>query len=54
MPNTVTAQIVNFLLSIGLDVQLTTFEDDGFLPGIKLERGALLIDESKLAQAWLV
>jgi hypothetical protein len=48
MQNPITAKIVDFLLEIGLDVQSTTFEDDGFLPGIKLERGALLIDESKL------
>lgn len=48
MHNPITAKIVDFLLEIGLDVQSTTFEDDGFLPGIKLERGALLIDESKL------
>jgi hypothetical protein len=48
MQNPITAKIVDFLLEIGLDVQTTTFEDDGFLPGIKLERGALLIDESKL------
>ena len=48
MTNTVTFQIVNFLLEIGLDVQIASFEDDGFLPGIKLERGALLIDEAKL------
>jgi hypothetical protein len=43
-----TEKIVNFLQHIGLEVQITTFEDDGFLPGIKLEHGALLIDESKL------
>jgi hypothetical protein len=48
MHNPITEKIVDFLLEIGLDVQSTTFEDDGFLPGIKLERGALLIDESKL------
>ncbi len=48
MHNSVTKKIVDFLLEIGLDVQSTTFEDDGFLPGIKLERGALLVDEAKL------
>ena len=48
MQNPITAKIVDFLLEIGLDVQSTSFEDDGFLPGIKLEQGALLIDESKL------
>jgi hypothetical protein len=48
MYNPITEKIVDFLLEIGLDVRVTIFEDDGFLPGIKLERGALLVDESKL------
>jgi hypothetical protein len=48
MNNPITAKIMDFLLEIGLEARVTTFEDDGFLPGIKLERGALLIDEAKL------
>jgi hypothetical protein len=42
------AKIVEFLVSIGLKVGLTSGLEYSFLPGIGLKTGALLIDESKL------
>lgn len=43
-----TARIVAFLRSIGLDVESADLGDDGFLPGIAVERGALRYDEARL------
>ena len=46
--NEVTNKIVNFLLEIGLKVKLAVIDDETFLPGIAVDGGALLVDESKL------
>lgn len=43
-----TGQIVAFLREIGLEVQAAELPDDCFLPGIQIERGALLIDSARL------
>lgn len=43
-----TAQIVDFLRSIGLTVQARTLTKRTFLPGIRIERGGLLVDEAAL------
>jgi hypothetical protein len=44
-----TAAIVDFLVEIGIPVEPRELPDDTFLPGIALERGTLLVDESRLA-----
>ena len=46
--NSVTARIADFLNLIGIEVVPDVCEDATFLPGIKVERGRLLVDESKL------
>lgn len=45
---TIIGQIVGFILSIGLKVVPTTIEIDTFLPGILVENGQILFDESRL------
>lgn len=43
-----TATIVDFLQSIGLNVQAGTLSEPNFLPGIRLEAGGLIIDPAQL------
>ena len=40
--------IIAFLLSIGIEVRKGELSEPTFLPGIAIDHGALLIDESKL------
>lgn len=44
----VTATIVDFLRHIGLQVRTAELPDDTFLPGITIERGALVYDPARL------
>jgi hypothetical protein len=46
--NPTTARIVDFLRSIGLTVEARRLTEPTFLPGIRIERGALLVDEAAL------
>lgn len=46
--NPLTAVIADFLVAIGIRVEAAELGDDRFLPGIALERGALLVDEARL------
>jgi hypothetical protein len=46
--NPITTTIVDFLREIGLPVRGASLPDSTFLPGIWIEHGALLIDESRL------
>jgi hypothetical protein len=41
-------KLVNFLVEIGLDVTMVHLQQRTFLPGISVDRGAILIDESRL------
>jgi len=43
------ATIVTFLREIGIDVQLTAFEHNSILPGVCLDQGTMLINQSRLA-----
>ena len=40
--------ILNFLKEIGLEVSLTPFDEESFLPGIMIKDGKLITDISKL------
>jgi hypothetical protein len=44
-----TQRIVGFLRSIGIDVRAGDIESETFLPGVQVEHGTLLVDESRLA-----
>ena len=44
----VTAKIVDFLVEVGLTVRLERIEGPTRLPGIKIERGTLVVDRSRL------
>jgi hypothetical protein len=44
----VTARIVDFLTSIGLDVRTETIQDRTFVPGIVIHHGVLVIDPPQL------
>jgi len=47
--NDITAQaIIAFLRDIGIRVELSSIDDDTFLPGIDVVEGALIVDESRL------
>ncbi|HEX8722923.1 MAG TPA: hypothetical protein VF736_20055 [Pyrinomonadaceae bacterium] len=46
--NPVTNRIAGFLNSIGIEVIPARLGDECFLPGIRVERGRLLVDESRL------
>lgn len=46
--NPLTNKIANFLIEIGLDVIPAQLEDETFLPGILVQNGKLLVDETKL------
>jgi hypothetical protein len=41
-------RIVNFLIKIGIEVTKAPLQQQTFLPGISVDRGAILIDESRL------
>jgi hypothetical protein len=41
-------QILEFLASIGLPVRETPFDKPGFLPGLLIEKGELLLDRARL------
>jgi hypothetical protein len=42
------AKMLDFLTSIGLQVTLATVSNTAFLPGIDIQNGVLIVDESKL------
>jgi Aspartyl/Asparaginyl beta-hydroxylase len=42
------ATIADFLRSIGLDVAIGAFDGEGAVPGIRIEQGTLVVDESRL------
>jgi len=44
----VASLIVDFLREIGLDVQVRTLTEPTFLPGIRIERGGLVVDPARL------
>lgn len=44
-----TSRIAEFLNAIGIEVVPARLESEGFLPGIVVERGRLLVDETKLS-----
>lgn len=44
----VTAKIVNFLRSIGLEIELCPLDDPTFLPGLTFKNGKILVDTGKL------
>lgn len=46
--NELTAGIVSFLVEIGLEVEPAALDEQTFLPGIRVRRGVILIDEEKL------
>ena len=46
--NSLTTGIVEFLTAIGIEVVPTRLEGDGFLPGILVEGGRLLVEEARL------
>jgi hypothetical protein len=46
--NPLTARIVDFLRAIGIEVVLTSFKEATFLPGILVDKGRLLVDDSRL------
>lgn len=43
-----TERIARFLTEIGLEVKHACWEEETFLPGIKLQAGCLLVDEARL------
>ena len=46
--NELTARIVNFLIELGLEVKAAVIREETFLPGISVNCGVILIDESRL------
>jgi len=46
--NPITKTILHFLNEIGINTIASKFEDETVLPGIKIEKGKMFIDESKL------
>lgn len=46
--NPISDRIADFLVDIGLNVRPMTLEESTFLPGIKIDRGSLRVDESRL------
>src|SRR5947209_19755915 len=46
--NPITSKIVEFLTAVGIEIVPTRLSGECFLPGIRVESGSLLIDESKL------
>lgn len=46
--NPLTLQITDFISGIGIPVQTGEIPDDVFLPGILIDKGVLVVDETKL------
>lgn len=46
--NPITATLVDFIRSIGLDVRQGELPEPTFLPGIQIEHGGLLVDDARL------
>lgn len=46
--NNIFRQIVDFLAEIGIEVQIRSIDHETFLPGVTIEAGKLVVDESKL------
>lgn len=46
--NPLTRRIVEFLIDVGIEVESGCLEGESFLPGIHVEGGRILVDESKL------
>src|SRR5687768_15343073 len=49
LTNPITLTIAQFLTGIGIEVVPAELDDDCLLPGIQVDRGRLLVDESRLA-----
>jgi hypothetical protein len=45
----ITARIADFLRDIGVEVTACDLPDGCFLPGVRVDRGRLLVDEARLA-----
>lgn len=41
-------KIIDFIAEIGLEVSVNSLDTDTFLPGIRVDKGGLLIDETQL------
>lgn len=48
MSQSLIATITNFLESIGIPVEPTSLDEETFLPGIKIDKGTILVDYDKL------
>lgn len=48
MADDLTQRIVNFLITVGLEVRAERIEESTFLPGIQIQHGVLIVDESRL------
>lgn len=46
--NPLIVKIADFLIEIGLEVQVAKLNDQTFLPGILIRKGKILVDEEKL------
>jgi hypothetical protein len=46
--NSVTQKIAEFLTGIGISIESSNLEGETVLPGIRIAKGAILVDESKL------
>lgn len=46
--NNIARQIIDFLTVIGIEVQIRSMHNETFLPGVAIEAGKLVVDESKL------
>ncbi len=46
--DSLTISIVKFINEIGIDVIFRSFEEESFLPGIRVNQGKLLVDQEKL------
>jgi hypothetical protein len=43
-----TSRIAGFLREIGVEVRACELPEDSFLPGVRIERGSVLVDEARL------
>ncbi len=46
--NPLTGKVIDFLISIGIEIAAEKSDGESFLPGIIVENGGLLVDEEKL------
>lgn len=46
--NSITLQISEFIRSIGIPVKMARIEGETFVPGIRIDRGTLLVDQLRL------